>query len=129
MGDVNFATSDVIDRAEIICHKQVYGQTDFWLSDAVIDGDYTAATTAQIRKIGLGGGSMWPAAHRHGANRSAELRHAARRSRETDEGKAAQRQQHGDDDLISSPVPPAKYRRRTLTSCAGAQILQRAGSV
>lgn len=47
---------------------------------------------------------MWPAAHGHGANRAAELRHAARHSRESNEGKAAQRQQHGDDDLIFTTI-------------------------
>jgi len=65
MGNVDYATGLVISQDEMIWHKQEYGQTDFYLSDAVIDADYTSVFTAQVCKIGPGGGST---THKHTYN-------------------------------------------------------------
>lgn len=57
MTSVEKTTSYVIGQDEMVWQKQEYGQTDFYLSQPVINADYTSVFTAQVCKIGPGGGS------------------------------------------------------------------------
>ena len=59
MTDIQDVTGYVIGQEDVAWHKfEAGGQKDFWLSDIVIDGDYTSVFNAQVCKIGPGGGSL-----------------------------------------------------------------------
>jgi mannose-6-phosphate isomerase-like protein (cupin superfamily) len=56
MSDSDTATTYVIAPEDIVWHKTDLGQ-EFWLSDKVVDTDYTSVFNAQVTKFGPGGGS------------------------------------------------------------------------
>jgi len=51
MSDSDTATTYVIAPEDIVWHKTDLGQ-EFWLSDKVVDTDYTSVFNAQVTKFG-----------------------------------------------------------------------------
>jgi hypothetical protein len=56
MSDSDTATTYVIAPEEIVWHKTDLGN-EFWLSEKLVDTDYTSVFNAQVTKFGPGGGS------------------------------------------------------------------------
>jgi len=56
MSDSDSATRYVYAPEDIVWHKTDLGR-EFWLSDNVVDSDYSAVFNAQLSKFGPGGGS------------------------------------------------------------------------
>ena len=110
MSNVDHATSFEIGRTTSPGTNRSYGQTDIWLSDAVIDANYSSVFTAQVQDR-----SRWwfstahahPQScvlrrrrHRYRADRTAQFRHAAGYVVKVPEGKLHSVSNTGTEDLI-----------------------------
>jgi quercetin dioxygenase-like cupin family protein len=56
MTETDTATTYVIAPQDIVWHKTDLGR-EFWLSDSLVDTDYTSVFNAQLSRFGPGGGS------------------------------------------------------------------------
>jgi quercetin dioxygenase-like cupin family protein len=56
MSESDTATNYVVVPEDVVWHKTELGEK-FWLSDNLVDTDYTSAFSAQLTKFGPGGGS------------------------------------------------------------------------